>query len=80
MNINLTLRILGALLLFLAIALLFPVPFSWLYGDGASGAFILSAIVSAACGGILFKKYNSEKDLSVREVRHSVERLRQRVF
>jgi trk system potassium uptake protein TrkH len=67
MNINLTLRILGALLLFLAIALLFPVPFSWIYGDGASGAFILSAIISAGCGGILFSQFNSEKDLSVRE-------------
>ena len=67
MNISLTLRMLGALLLFLAIALLFPVPFSWVYGDGASGAFILSAIISAGCGGILFSKFNSEKDLSVRE-------------
>jgi trk system potassium uptake protein TrkH len=67
MNITLTLRILGALLLFLAIALLFPVPFSLIYGDGAAGAFILSAIISAGCGGILFSKFNSEKDLSVRE-------------
>ena len=67
MNITLTLRILGALLLFLAIALLFPVPFSWIYSDGASGAFILAAIISAGCGGILFSKFNSEKDLSVRE-------------
>ena len=67
MNITLTLRILGALLLFLAIALLFPVPFSLIYGDGASGAFILSAIISAGCGGILFSQFNSEKDLSVRE-------------
>ena len=67
MNISLTLRILGALLLFLAIALLFPVPFSWFYVDGASGAFILAAIISAGCGGILFSQFNSEKDLSVRE-------------
>jgi trk system potassium uptake protein TrkH len=67
MNITLTLRILGALLLFLAIALLFPVPFSLIYGDGASGAFILAAIISAGCGGILFSQFNSEKDLSVRE-------------
>jgi trk system potassium uptake protein TrkH len=67
MNITLTLRILGALLLFLAIALLFPVPFSWFYGDGASGAFILSALISAACGGLLFKSFESDSDLSVRE-------------
>ncbi len=67
MNVTLTLRILGALLLFLAIALLFPVPFSWIYDDGASGAFILAAIISAGCGGILFSQCRSEKDLSLRE-------------
>ncbi len=67
MNITLTLRILGALLLFLAIALLVPVPFSWFYSDGAAGAFILSAAISAGCGGLLFKLFRSETDLSVRE-------------
>jgi len=67
MNIALTLRILGALLLFLAIALLFPLPFSWIYADGASGAFILSSVISAGCGGLLFSRFRSEKDLSVRE-------------
>ncbi len=67
MNITLTLRILGALLLFLAIALLFPLPFSWIYADGASGAFILSSVISAGCGGLLFSQFRSEKELSVRE-------------
>ncbi|MDT8443385.1 MAG: TrkH family potassium uptake protein [Desulfuromonadales bacterium] len=67
MNITLTLRILGALLLSLAIALLFPVPFSWFYGDGAASAFILSSVISAACGGLLFNLFRSESDLSVRE-------------
>ncbi len=67
MNITLTLRILGALLLSLAIALLFPVPFSWFYGDGAASSFILSSVISAACGGLLFKLFRSESDLSVRE-------------
>lgn len=67
MNITLTLRILGALLLFLAIALLVPVPFSWFYGDGAASSFILSAVISAGCGGLLFSTFRSETDLSVRE-------------
>ena len=67
MNITLTLRILGALLLFLAIALLFPVPFSWFYGDGVAGSFLLSSAISAGCGGLLFKLFRSETDLSVRE-------------
>jgi trk system potassium uptake protein TrkH len=67
MNITLTLRILGALLLFLAVALLFPVPFSWFYGDGAANSFILSAVISAGCGWLLFSRFRSETDLSVRE-------------
>jgi trk system potassium uptake protein TrkH len=67
MNITLTLRILGALLLYLAIALLVPVPISWLYGDGAADAFFLSAVISAVCGGLLFTQFRSESDLSVRE-------------
>ncbi len=67
MNITLTLRILGALLLFLAIALLFPIPFSWIYGDGAATSFLLSAMISAGCGGLLYSQFRSETDLSVRE-------------
>ena len=67
MNITLTLRILGALLLFLAMALLLPVPCSWLYGDGAAGAFFLSALISAGCGGLLYSQFRSTTDLSVRE-------------
>ncbi len=47
MNIVLTLRILGALLLFLAAALLVPLPFSLYFSDGAAGAFLLAA---AVCG------------------------------
>lgn len=67
MNILLTLRILGALLLFLAAALLVPVPFSLYFADGAARAFILSAIVSTAAGLALFKGCKSRKELSVRE-------------
>jgi len=67
MNINLTLRILGALLLFLAIALLIPLPSSWYYADGAGSAFMISAVISAFCGGLMFCLFRSEKELSVRE-------------
>ncbi|NIQ10291.1 MAG: TrkH family potassium uptake protein [Gammaproteobacteria bacterium] len=67
MNITLTLRILGALLLFLAIALLVPIPFSWFYSDGVASSFLLSALISAGCGGILYSQFQSHKDLSVRE-------------
>jgi trk system potassium uptake protein TrkH len=67
MNITLTLRILGALLLFLAIALLIPLPFSWYYGDRAASSFIISSVISAFCGGMLYNLFRSETDLSVRE-------------
>jgi trk system potassium uptake protein TrkH len=67
MNITLTLRILGALLLFLAIALLIPLPFSWYYQDGAASAFVISAVISASCGSLMFCVFRAETDLSVRE-------------
>ncbi len=67
MNITLTLRVLGALLLFLAIALLLPLPFSWFYGDGVAPAFLLSAAIAAICGGWLYRSFRSDKDLTVRE-------------
>lgn len=67
MNRVLTLRILGALLLFLAGALLLPIPCSLVYGDGASLAFLLSSAVSLAVGGTLFVGCRSEKDMSIRE-------------
>ena len=66
MNIQLTLRILGALLLFLAAALLFPIPFALYFNDGAAPAFLWSAIVSFLAGLILFRLYRSDRDLSVR--------------
>lgn len=67
MNIQLTLRILGALLLFLAAALLFPIPFSLYYADGAALAFIWSSSISFLVGLILFRLCQSDRELSVRE-------------
>ncbi len=67
MNITLTLRILGALLIFLAGALLLPIPFSLFYGDGAAMAFIFSALISLVVGGGLFTGCISSKEMSVRE-------------
>jgi trk system potassium uptake protein TrkH len=67
MNGRLTLRILGALLLFLAAALLVPVPFSLYYADGAGNDFVLSAVVALVTGTALFKGFTSQKELSVRE-------------
>ena len=67
MNILLTLRILGALLLFLSAALLLPIPFSLYYGDGAAYAFLLSAVVTFGVGIALFKGCRSQRDLSLRD-------------
>jgi trk system potassium uptake protein len=67
MNILLTLRILGILLMFLAAALLTPIPFSLYFDDGVWWSFLVSALVCVALGGTLLKTCRSRKDLSVRE-------------
>jgi len=67
MNGMLTLRILGALLLFLSVALLVPVPFSLFFRDGASPAFGLASSICFITGFILFKACRSSRELSVRE-------------
>lgn len=67
MNILLTLRLLGALLLFLAATLLIPIPFSLYFGDGAAAALLLSALLSLAAGAGLFYSCRSDKELSLRE-------------
>jgi trk system potassium uptake protein TrkH len=67
MNLLLTLRILGALLLFLAAALLLPIPFSLYFADGAAGAFLVAALISLVVGLTLYLKCKSTRELSVRE-------------
>lgn len=67
MNLILTLRILGALLLFLAATLFIPLPFSFYYADGVWAAFVLSAVICGVIGGLLFAFCKTPKELSVRE-------------
>lgn len=67
MNLTVTLRILGALLLFLAVALFVPLPFSLYYADGAWPAFLLSALICALVGGGVFLPFRGAKELTVRE-------------
>ncbi len=67
MNLILTLRILGALLIYLAGTLLTALPFSLYYQDGAAVSFLLSALTTASCGGVLFFFCRSRKELSLRE-------------
>ncbi|WP_303720623.1 TrkH family potassium uptake protein [Malonomonas rubra] len=67
MNLVLTLRILGALLLYLGGTLLVPIPFSLFYRDGAWLPFLYSALTCFSVGGVLFYGCQSSKELSVRE-------------
>ena len=50
MNIKVTFKILGALLLFLSCAIVLPVPLGVVDGDGTHWALALSAIVGALLG------------------------------
>ncbi|HKL24645.1 MAG TPA: potassium transporter TrkG [Desulfuromonadales bacterium] len=67
MNIILTLRVLGALLLFLAGALLLPIPVSLFYQDGAATSFLLASATSLLAGCGLYLGCRSSLDLSIRE-------------
>ena len=57
MNLRLTLHVLGGLLLFLGVMLLAPIGFSLYYGDGQLFSFLLSAAVTSATGGILYRGF-----------------------
>ena len=67
MNLRLTLRIQGGLLLFLAGMLLVPLPFSFWYRDGAWPWFVLTASLSAAIGLLLLQVFPTREELTVRE-------------
>ncbi len=67
MNLLLTLRILGSLLLFLGATLFIPLPFSLYYQDGVWSAFVLSALICCGVGGLIMAACRSPKELSVRE-------------
>ncbi len=67
MNLILTLRILGALLLFLGGSLFAPIPFSIYYHDGVWQAFFYSALICFVVGGILYRYCKSPTELTVRE-------------
>jgi trk system potassium uptake protein TrkH len=67
MNLRLTLRIQGGLLLFLAVMLLVPLPFSFWFKDGAWPWFVLSAALSAAIGLLFLRIFPTREELTIRE-------------
>lgn len=67
MNHRLTLHVLGGLLLFLGVMLLTPIPFALYYRDGQLGTFVLSAAATSLTGGILFRRFRSREEVTLRE-------------
>ncbi len=73
MNIRLTLRVQGGLLMFLAAMLLTPVPFSLAHPrpgtwhDGALGAFLSSSLLALAVGAALHRFCRAEGEMTYRE-------------
>mgnify|MGYP000166862142 CR=1 FL=1 len=67
MNVRLTLRIQGGLLVFLAGTLLVPIPFSFWFGDRAWPWFLLTATLAAGAGQGLLRLFPERKELTIRE-------------
>lgn len=73
MNLRLTLRIQGGLLIFLAAMLLTPLPFSLAYPraeiwhDGAFWAFLLTALIVLAVGWALHRLFRVQGEMTYRE-------------
>ncbi|MHC4470179.1 MAG: TrkH family potassium uptake protein [Planctomycetota bacterium] len=67
MNLRLTLKVQGWLLLFLAGMLLTPIPFSIYYADGAVLSFLVSATVSALVGYVLVRRFEAKEGFTLRD-------------
>lgn len=67
MDIRSVVYILGSLLLFLALALLLPVPFALYYHDGTAAVFGYSAGITLAAGMLMFMRFRAHRELHVRE-------------
>jgi trk system potassium uptake protein TrkH len=67
MNLRLTLHLLGGLLVFLGAMLLTPIPFALYYRDGQAIAFALSAAITVLTGVLLFRRFRSRAETTLRE-------------
>ncbi len=73
MNVRLTVRVLGGLLIFLGIMLLTPIPFAIghrpedAWHDGALFAFLISSILTLVVGVTLYRKVEARGELTYRE-------------
>ena len=67
MHFTRVIHILGLLLVFLALAMLLPVPFSYYYGEGDLPAFLISAAITLITGITAYKTTHLDQDLQPRE-------------
>lgn len=69
MNFRLTLYVLGGLLILLGATLLVPIPVSLWYGDGQTLNFLMSALITALVGSLLFFPFRrrNQQDITLRE-------------
>lgn len=73
MNVRLTLRVLGGLMMFLGVMLVTPIPFSlWyrrqdVFHDGALWAFAASSLVAFLIGAATYRLEHSQGDMTHRE-------------
>lgn len=67
MHIGSVIHILGFLLMFLAAAMLLPLPFSFYYGDSVHYSLIFSAVITFILGFIGFKATRFDRDLRPKE-------------
>ena len=67
MNRSTVLHVLGLLLLFLAGAMLLPIPFSLFYADGTAWAFLAAAGITAGAGYLLYRYTKPDGDLRAKD-------------
>ena len=67
MHLSSVVHILGFLLIFLAAAMLLPIPFSVYYGDADYTALLISAFITLVFGVLGFKSTRFDKDLRPKE-------------
>ena len=56
----------GAILLFVAIMMIFPLVVSLFYQSGDSGAFVISILITTVVGGVMFIQGRKERDINLR--------------
>jgi trk system potassium uptake protein TrkH len=67
MRFHLVIHILGFLLIFLAVAMLLPIPFSLYYGGGDYFYFIITAVLTFLIGSIAYRFTRLDREVRARE-------------